>query len=455
MSRFIILGIGLLLGVSYFSHTPGLIQSRSKMEGHPQELSQSVIENEKNIIKNELNALKNKAKLENETMFVENKANFVKSKTDFVENKTIADKNKTNAIENKANFVKIKTDFVENETIADRNKTNTVENKANFVKNKTDFVENKTISDKNKTNAIENKANFVKNKTEFIKNETNKETRPTEWAQPVVANETNMVRNMVADFGKKLQMVSLSAPQDLAAKSMRENYGVYLSGALLAKWQSDPQKALGRLVASTWPDRIEIVKIEKTAASIYKISGEIIEITSAEKTKVGFTAKLPVILMVKKINNQWLIDEATVGPYEAPQAVVYQNTWYGFNFSLPEAWKGYTIVTDKWKGVAIGGAKTIETGPEILIRHPQWTSQNPRQDIPIMIFTLAQWNALQQENFHIGVAPIGPSELGRNNSYVFALPARYNYAFPTGFEEVEQILHDKPLKTFEITDSTV
>lgn len=133
--------------------------------------------------------------------------------------------------------------------------------------------------------------------------------------------------------------------------------------------------------------------------------------------------------------------------------IVYRNTQYGFDFSLPQAWKGYTIVSDEWEGVPIGGSQTIETGPEILIRHPLWTNENPRQDIPIIIFTLEQWNALQQEKFHIGAAPIGPIELGRNNSYVFALPARYNYAFPTGYEEVEEILKGKPLQAFEIDNS--
>ncbi|MDD2756827.1 MAG: hypothetical protein PHS80_15045, partial [Methanothrix sp.] len=62
------------------------------------------------------------------------------------------------------------------------------------------------------------------------------------------------------------------------------------------------------------------------------------------------------------------------------------------------------------------------------------------------IFTLAQWDDLLAEKFHIGAAPIGPSELGRNADYVFALPARYNYAFPTGYEEVDQIIQGKPLK---------
>jgi hypothetical protein len=126
----------------------------------------------------------------------------------------------------------------------------------------------------------------------------------------------------------------------------------------------------------------------------------------------------------------------------------YKNTQYGFSFSLPISWKGYSIVEDKWEGVAIGDDIVIEQGPIILIRNPEWTYANPMQDIPIMVFTIKQWDSLQQEKFHIGAAPIGPSELGRNSKYVFALPARYNYAFPTGWEEVDQILKNNPLKAF-------
>jgi len=65
-----------------------------------------------------------------------------------------------------------------------------------------------------------------------------------------------------------------------------------------------------------------------------------------------------------------------------------------------------------------------------------------------MVFTLPQWSSLQQEKFHIGAAPVGPKELGRNNRYVFALPARYNFTFPPGFEEVENILESNPLSFF-------
>lgn len=62
------------------------------------------------------------------------------------------------------------------------------------------------------------------------------------------------------------------------------------------------------------------------------------------------------------------------------------------------------------------------------------------KDVPIMVFMLTQWEKLQKEEFHIGVTLVGSRELRRNSMYVFALFARYNYAFPVGFEEVEQIL---------------
>lgn len=127
---------------------------------------------------------------------------------------------------------------------------------------------------------------------------------------------------------------------------------------------------------------------------------------------------------------------------------LYTNTQYGFSFSLPDSWKGYSIVNGKWEGISLGdqnGGIVTETGPLLSIRHPLWTGENPRQDIPVMVFTLDQWSSLQQGKFHIGAAPIGPSELGRNSRYVFALPARYNYAFLQGFEEVENILNGKPL----------
>ena len=140
--------------------------------------------------------------------------------------------------------------------------------------------------------------------------------------------------------------------------------------------------------------------------------------------------------------------ETETTPTQVQQQIIYTNTQYGFNFSLPLSWEGYKIILSKWEGSPTDPQGDVIVGPTISIRHPRWTSANPRQDIPIMVLTLAQWDSVQQIKFHIGAAAILPSELGRNIRYVFALPARYNYVFPTGWEEVEKILEGNPLKAF-------
>ncbi|HQH66352.1 MAG TPA: BsuPI-related putative proteinase inhibitor [Clostridia bacterium] len=251
------------------------------------------------------------------------------------------------------------------------------------------------------------------------------------------------VRALVEAFGKTLQKVSLSAPKDVLAINIEENYSDYVASELLQKWQSDPQSAPGRMVSSPWPDHIDILRMEMSDKNQYTVYGEVIEVTSVELTKGGAAAKRPVNIVVKKANDRCLINSVTFGEYAQRGPVVYENTRYGFCFYLPETWKGYSIVEEQWEGTNSG--ELIETGLQLLIRHPDWTQNNLRQDIPIMVFTIEQWNALQKGDFSVSASPISPSKLGSNSKYVFALPARYNYAFQTGFEEVEEILKGNPL----------
>jgi hypothetical protein len=139
-------------------------------------------------------------------------------------------------------------------------------------------------------------------------------------------------------------------------------------------------------------------------------------------------------------------------------SIEYINNQYGFRFSLPQEWKGYSIISGTWKGntVSKNGQVNVDVlqGPMISIRSPLWSYQTPRQDIPIMIFTTKQWVDLQQDKFHIGAAPINPSQLGSSTEYVYALPARYNYAYTTGWEEVEQILKGSPLQPLSTNSSS-
>ena len=148
------------------------------------------------------------------------------------------------------------------------------------------------------------------------------------------------------------------------------------------------------------------------------------------------------------------IQPATTTPTQATSTVMslpvkYNNTQYGFIFSLPVDWNGYEIYQGVWTGCPVTGCvKPYTVGPIISSRNPNWTSQNPYEDIPVMVFTLDQWSQVSQEKLFVSAAPFPPSELGRNKTYVFALPPRYDYDFRTGYEEVEKIMQSNPLQAY-------
>ena len=63
-----------------------------------------------------------------------------------------------------------------------------------------------------------------------------------------------------------------------------------------------------------------------------------------------------------------------------------------------------------------------------------------------MVFTLAQWNSLQQGDYSVSAGGIY-TELGRNAKYLFALYSRDNVAVLPGMEDVKTILEGNPLHT--------
>ena len=106
-------------------------------------------------------------------------------------------------------------------------------------------------------------------------------------------DKTN-VENLVKNFGDSLKMVSLLAPEDLVKDSLKESYGEFVSPTLIEKWQSDPANAPGRVTSSPWPERIDILSVNKLSESEYVVYGSIIEMTSVEMTQGGIAAKRPI-----------------------------------------------------------------------------------------------------------------------------------------------------------------
>ena len=133
-------------------------------------------------------------------------------------------------------------------------------------------------------------------------------------------------------------------------------------------------------------------------------------------------------------------------PAPIPAPIIYHNMQYGFCFLLPADWKGYKIITEKWSGTVLDTGQK-EGGPELLIRNPKWTEADPWQDIPMMVFTPSQWKFVEADNLAVSAAPIGPAELGRNKSHVFALPPRWiGFADAQGQDEVQTLMNQNPFE---------
>jgi len=144
---------------------------------------------------------------------------------------------------------------------------------------------------------------------------------------------------------------------------------------------------------------------------------------------------MPIFAATRRQGNQPATSLAT--------PINYRNAQYDFCVSLPEDWEGYSVIVGEWKGNLYNqwhGHDGYRAGPQITIRHPQWTSRNPHQDIPIMVFTHAQWRLVQKEQLIVTAAPVGPGELARNSKYVFSIPPRFNSGDLTGWKEVSELM---------------
>lgn len=121
------------------------------------------------------------------------------------------------------------------------------------------------------------------------------------------AGEEAEVRDLVENFGKRLQLVSLLAPE--AAQDVQKQYAEFVSPTLLETWMDDIANAPGRMVSSPWPDRIEITTLEREAPDRYALNGFVVEITSTEVGSDEAANKIPVWIVAEKDQGHWLITE--------------------------------------------------------------------------------------------------------------------------------------------------
>lgn len=97
-----------------------------------------------------------------------------------------------------------------------------------------------------------------------------------------------------------------------------------------------------------------------------------------------------------------------------------------------EQWEGTTYSPALDKTIVVGHGRVIT------LRHPQWRANTLYQDIPILVFTRAQWDDGIWPSLYAG-GTMG--ELWHNQNYVFAMSSRYNADQQVkGWKEVNKIV---------------
>src|SRR5664280_2589741 len=130
-------------------------------------------------------------------------------------------------------------------------------------------------------------------------------------------DEKAEVTALVESFGSKLKEVSLSAPGEIVSQEIETIYAPFLSSTFLLNLTNDPTRAPGRDVSSPWPEKIEIISMEKLDSYTIQVKGKIILMTSVEVAQGGNAGETPIVLWVRNTNanGAWLIDQLSYGEY--------------------------------------------------------------------------------------------------------------------------------------------
>ena len=130
-------------------------------------------------------------------------------------------------------------------------------------------------------------------------------------------DEKAEVTALVESFGSKLKEVRLSDPEEMVSQEIKQVYTPFVSSNLLLDLINDPSKAPGGDVSSPWPEKIEIISMEKSDSHTIQVKGKIILMTSVEMAQGGNAGETPIMLWVRNTNanGAWLIDFVSYGEY--------------------------------------------------------------------------------------------------------------------------------------------
>jgi hypothetical protein len=137
-----------------------------------------------------------------------------------------------------------------------------------------------------------------------------------------------------------------------------------------------------------------------------------------------------IILYLALVLSGGLFGCSTAHNHLSSLPIRYHNSQYNSTFCLPANWKGYSVLTRQWEGEEYAPEKDtvvkVADGPIIVLRNPQWKTNNLYQDIPVYIFTRQQWDDIHLGKYDAVGAGGVIDEIWHNDKYVFGIHSRYN-----------------------------
>ena len=122
------------------------------------------------------------------------------------------------------------------------------------------------------------------------------------------------VRKVVEQFGLRMQTLSVLAPPPDVRAELPETYGKLITPGLMATWQADPGKVIGREGSSPWPTRIVIGHVACDQPDACHVTGKVDYITSNELEHGGVLYRRAITLDVTHTQAGWRIAGITLAP---------------------------------------------------------------------------------------------------------------------------------------------
>jgi hypothetical protein len=126
---------------------------------------------------------------------------------------------------------------------------------------------------------------------------------------PPNAADINVIYQVVGEFGARLKDVNVTVPKQEIITAVDFNLKRLITDGLYQEFVQDTSKVPGRTVSSPWPERVEIVSVQKEDDTSYTVNGKIIGMTSVEMTQGGNAGETSITFTLKKVKGTWLIDE--------------------------------------------------------------------------------------------------------------------------------------------------